>query len=87
MARLHLGLLEKDLADCFNIAQQEVSDIFATWIDPMSDCLGQLGFTTERDTMKRNLPKCFKKIVIFSLAVTTDASRVFIHIFCSESNI
>ena len=26
----------------------------------MSDCLGQLSFTTERETMTRNLPKCFK---------------------------
>ena len=60
MARLRLGLLEKDLADRFNIAQQEVSEIFATWIDRLSDYLGQLSFTTERETMKRNLPKCFK---------------------------
>ena len=56
MARLRLGLLEKDLADRFNIAQQEVSEIFATWIDRMSDCLGQLSFTSERENIKRNLP-------------------------------
>ena len=60
MAKLRLGLLEKDLADRFNIAQQEVSEVFATWIDRMSDCLGQLSFTTEREIIKRNLPKCFK---------------------------
>ena len=51
MARLRLGLLGKDLADRFNIAQQEVSEIFATWIDRMSDCLGQLSFTTEQETI------------------------------------
>ena len=60
MPRLRLGLLEKDLADRFNIAQQEVSEIFATWIDRMSNCLRQLSFTTEWETIKRNLPKCFK---------------------------
>ena len=74
MARLRLGLLEKDLADRFNIAQQEVSEIFATWIDRMSDCLGQLSSTTERETMKRNLPKCFKP----------DYEDVYLIIDCSE---
>jgi len=74
MARLRLGLLEKDLADRFNIAQQEVAEIFATWIDRMSDCLGQLSFTTERETMKRNLPKCFKP----------DYEDVYLIIDCTE---
>ena len=60
MARLRLGLPEKDSADRFNISQQEVSEIFATWIDCMSDCLEQLSFTTEREIMKRKLFKCFK---------------------------
>lgn len=74
MARLRLGLLEKDLADRFNIAQQEVSEIFATWIDRMSDCLGQLSFTTEREAIKRNLPKCFKP----------DYKDVYLIIDCTE---
>ena len=74
MARLHLGLLEKDFADRFNIAQQEVSEIFATWIDRMSDCLGQLSFTTEWETMKQNLPKCFKP----------DYEDVYLIIDCTE---
>lgn len=61
MARLRLGLLEKYLADRFNIAQREVSEILTTTrIDRMSDCLGQLSFTSEPETIKRNLPKCFK---------------------------
>lgn len=60
MERLRLGLLEKDLADRLNIAQQEVSEILTTRIDRMSDCLGQLSFTSEPETIKRNLPKCFK---------------------------
>ena len=74
MARLRLGLLEIDLADRFNIAQQEVSEIFATWIDRMSDCLEQLSFTAERETMKRNLPKCFKP----------DYEDVYLIIDCTE---
>ena len=60
MNSLRLGLLEKDLADRFNIKQTEVSEMFLTWIDRMQDCLGQLSFTTDRDTMKRFLPKCSK---------------------------
>jgi len=74
MVRLRLGLLEKDLADRFNIAQQEVSEIFATRIDRMSDCLGQLSFTAERETIKRNLPKCFKP----------DYEEVYLIIDCTE---
>ena len=60
MNRLRLGLLEKDLADRFNTDQTEVSKIFSTWVDRMHDCLGQLSFLTDRDTMKRFLPSCFK---------------------------
>ena len=60
MNRLRLGLLEKDLADRFNIDQTEVSKIFSTWVDRMHDCLGQLSFLTDRDTMKKFLPNCFK---------------------------
>ena len=60
MNRLRLGLLEKDLADQFNSDQTEVSTIFPTWIDRMHDFLGQLSFLTDRDTMKKFLPNCFK---------------------------
>ena len=60
MNRLRLGLLEKDLADRFKIKQTEVSEMFLTWIDRMHDCLGQLSFTTDRDTMEKFLPKCSK---------------------------
>ena len=74
MTRLRLGLPEKDLADHFNIAQQEVSEIFATWIDRMSDCLGQLNFSTDRETLKRNLPECFKP----------DYEDVYLIIDCTE---
>ena len=42
--RLRLGLLERDLADRHNITQPEVSQIFATWIDRLCYCLGQLSF-------------------------------------------
>ena len=74
MVRLHLALLEKDLPDRFNIAQQEVSEMFATWIDRMSDCLGQLSFTTEWETIKRILPKCFKP----------DYEGIYLIIDCTE---
>ena len=53
-------MLEKDLGDRFNILQQAVSQIFATWIDRLYNCLGQLSFKTDRESTKKNLPKCFK---------------------------
>ena len=60
MTRLHLGFLEKDLADRFIVTQQEVSEIFSTWVDWMFDCLGQLSFSTDRESIKRRLSECFK---------------------------
>ena len=60
LTRLRFGLLEKDLADRFNILQQKVSQVFATWIDRLYYCLGQLGFKTDSESTKKNLPKCFK---------------------------
>ena len=50
LTRLRLGLLEKDLSDRFNILQQDVSQIFATCIDRLSYCLGQLSFKTDRES-------------------------------------
>ena len=42
------------------IDRTEVSKIFSTWVDRMHDCLGQLSFLTDRDTIKTFLPNCFK---------------------------
>ena len=44
LTTLRLGFLGKDLGDRFNILQQKVSQIFATWIDRLYYCLGQLSF-------------------------------------------
>lgn len=57
-----------------NITQPEVSQIFATWIDRLCYCLGQLSFLTDRETMKENLPKCFKP----------DYEDVYLIIDCTE---
>ena len=56
LTTLRLGFLGKDLGDRF-ILQQEVSQIFATWIDRLYYCLGQLSFKTDRESTKKN---CFK---------------------------
>lgn len=48
------------MADHFNVTQQEVSEIFSTWVDWMFDCLGQLSFSTDRESIKRRLLECFK---------------------------
>ena len=74
LTRLRLGLLEKDLGDTFNILQQEVSQVFATWIDRLYYCLGQLSFKTDRESTKKNLPKCFKP----------DYEDVYLIIDCTE---
>ena len=60
LTRLRLGLLEKDLADRFHISQRDVSETFATWVDHLHDCLAQLSCIPDRETMVKNLPKCFK---------------------------
>ena len=60
MNRLWLGLLEKDLAYWFNTDQTEVSKIFSTWVDRIHDCLWQLSFLMDRDTVKKFLPNSFK---------------------------
>lgn len=60
LSRLRLGLLERDLAARFNISTTEVSEIFSTWVDRMADCLGQITFLTDRETMKVALPGCFR---------------------------
>lgn len=51
LTRLRLDLLEKDLTDMFKISQQEVSQIFATWIDRLC-CLGNLSFITDHESKK-----------------------------------
>ena len=58
--RLRLGLLENDIAARFYITQAEVFEILTTWIDRMFDCLGQLNFLANHNTMERFLPQCFK---------------------------
>ena len=53
LTRLHCGLLQKDLGNRFIILQQEVSQIFANWIDRLYYCLGQLSFKTDRESIKK----------------------------------
>lgn len=69
MTRLRLGLLERDLA-----VQQEVSQIFATWMDRLFYCLGQLSFIADRES---NLPKCFKPDYE-DVCLIIDCTEVFI---------
>ena len=58
----------------FNILHQEVSQVFATCIDRLYYCLGQLSFKTDRESTKKNLPKCFKP----------DYEDVYLIIDCTE---
>ena len=55
LTRLRFGLLEKDLADRFNILQQKVSQVFATWIDRLYYCLRQLGFKTDCEYPRKKI--------------------------------
>ena len=74
MNRLRLGLLEKDIAVRFHIMHQQASEIFTTWTDRLFDCLGQLNFVAEHNTMKKFLPQCFKP----------DYTDTFLIIDCTE---
>lgn len=77
LSRLRLGYLERDLADRFDISVSEVSITFSTWVDRMADCLGQITFITDRETIKTNLPNCLKP----------DYENVYFIIDCTELNI
>ena len=42
-------------SDKSNILQQGVPQIFATWIDRLCYCLGQLSFITDCESMEKNI--------------------------------
>ena len=65
-----------------NITQPKVSQIFTTWIDRLCYRLGQLSNLTDRETMKENLPTCFKPDYE-DVYVIIDYTKIFIE-KCSQ---
>ena len=60
MNYLSLGLLQKDLAQRFNIHQSTVSRIIKTWVNFLYIVLGAVGIWMSEEAIKANLPDVFK---------------------------
>ena len=61
LMKLRLGLLNKDLADRFQLAESTVSSIFTTWVKVLAVVLKPTITTPPVECIQVNMPKCFKK--------------------------
>ena len=61
LVRLHLGLLELDLANRFGIAKSTVSRIVSTWVNLMFHSLKDLERYPRWHIVKKYMPEVFKK--------------------------
>ncbi|KAM7286056.1 uncharacterized protein ISCGN_032941 [Ixodes scapularis] len=61
LAKLRLGLFEKDLANRFNISQSTVSRIFSTWVNFLFLRLCELRLWQSRELINRRMPEEFKR--------------------------
>ena len=79
LIRLRVGLLEKDLADRFNISQSLVSIIFNTWLNLLYQHLTSLLFWPSREMIQKNLPKEFSKCERYrKTRIILDATELFV---------
>ena len=76
--RLHLSLLNEDLADHFEISTTICSNIFKTWIRFLAQTLGKLVAWLPKENIMENMPKIFCKAGHSKLRVIIDCSEVFI---------
>ena len=76
LMRLHLGLLNEDLADRFGISTTICSNIFKTWIRFLAQPLGKLFAWLPKENIMENIPKVFRKSSA-NLRVIIDSSEVF----------
>ena len=60
LSKLRLGLANRDLAYRLNITEPDVSTILHNWMDLMYRELRQLIIWPDRQTLRENLPECFK---------------------------
>lgn len=79
LMRLHLGLLNEDLADRFNISPATCSNIFTTWVRILSTALGNcLVNWLPREAIRDHLPNIYKKMGHYKLRCIIDCTEVFI---------
>lgn len=62
LVRLQLGLLEQDLADCFNLSCSTVSRIFTTWINFLYMKLKEIPLWPSRGIIDSTMPKQFSQL-------------------------
>ena len=61
LTKITLALLHKDIAYRTNLSESLVSKIFHKWLDLMYRELRQLITWPDRETLRKNLPACFRK--------------------------
>ena len=62
LIKIKLGLLNEDIAICFNIHNSRVSKIFRNWIPSLANVLNSLIAFPEKGTIGKNFPPSFKKM-------------------------
>ena len=61
LMRLHLGLLNRDIAYRFGIPKSTTSKVFRTWLPVLFQNLRNLIIWPDQATLRRNLPQSFHK--------------------------
>ena len=77
LARLRLGLLERDLSDRFVISQALVSVIFDTWLNLIYFHLSSLTFWPSCETVQKYMPNEFARSY-GNTRIIIDATELFI---------
>ena len=77
LIRLQLGLLNKDVADCFDISPTKSWFIFTTWIKLLSRLLKNLVACLPREAIRDNFPEAFIKSGNNKYQVILDCADIF----------
>ena len=77
LTKLRLGLLHKDISYRMSVSEALVSKIFHKWIDLMYRELRQLITWPDRETLRENLPFCFRRHYINVVSII-DCFEIFI---------
>lgn len=78
LVRLRLGLMERDLADRFEISQSSVSRVITTWINFLYLKFKEIPLWPPKELILANMPKQFKHLYP-STRIIIDATEIFIH--------
>ena len=77
LTKLRLGLLHKDISYRMNLTESLVSKIFHKWIDLMYCELRQMITWPDRETLRKNLPACFRRHYVNVVSII-DCFEIFI---------